>query len=243
MLRRFLLISLTILISSACSCEGKKQQKTNHVAVSAGQITEENCNLIGENLQAFLTQNAKPLKKWPFKEWGDRIIGKKVSEIPMPKGVHISGDELKEFLSLDQVNHYDSAWNKSRKEWVDALLNSGTEYKYCGTLDVSDSLDCYVYTAENKEELGYRDAFALLVKNGSAIGSVQFACEGYGLGNSIVSNRVSRNTFVMASFAVDMIDENGDSPGGYYSIRINDDGTITRSPALESDFDKPVWNK
>ena len=155
MLRRFLLISLTILISSACSCEGKKQQKTNHVAVSAGQITEENCNLIGENLQAFLTQNAKPLKKWPFKEWGDRIIGKKVSEIPMPKGVHISGDELKEFLSLDQVNHYDSAWNKSRKEWVDALLNSGTEYKYCGTLDVSDSLDCYVYTAENKEELGY----------------------------------------------------------------------------------------
>ena len=202
MLRRFLLISLTILISSACSCEGKKQQKTNHVAVSAGQITEENCNLIGENLQAFLTQNAK---------------------IPMPKGVHISGDELKEFLSLDQVNHYDSAWNKSRKEWVDALLNSGTEYKYCGTLDVSDSLDCYVYTAENKEELGYRDAFALLVKNGSAIGSVQFACEGYGLGNSIVSNRVSRNTFVMASFAVDMIDENGDSPGGYYSIRINDD--------------------
>ena len=90
--------------------------------------------------------------------------------------------------------------------------------------------------------MGYHDAFALIVKNNSAVGSVQLACEGYGLGNSIESNRINRNTFVMASFAVDVIDENGDSPGGYYSIRINDNGTISRFDAYESDFNKPIWN-
>lgn len=40
-----------------------------------------------------------------------------------------------------------------------------------------------------------------------------------------------------------MVDEDGSIPGGYYSIRISDDGTITRSDALESDFNKPTWNK
>ena len=243
MLKRIILILLTIVISCAYSCGSKKQQKTNYVVVPAEQITEENSDLIGKNLQSFLSRNAKPLKEWPFKEWGYRVIGKKLSKIPMPKGISISGDELKEFLSLDQVNHYNSALNKTRSEWVEVLMNSGTEYKYCGTLDVSDSLDCYIYTAENEEEVGYCDAFALLVKNGSAVGSVQLACEGYGMGDSIVTNRISRNTFVMAFFAVDVIDENGDSPGGYDFIRINDDGTITRSDALESDFKKPTWNK
>lgn len=243
MLNRIILILLTIVFSCACSCGNKKHQNENSVAVSVEQITEDNFNLIGENLQAFLSHNAKPLKKWQFKEWGYRIIGKQVTKIPMPKGIRISGDILKEFLSLDQVNHYDSFLNKSRSEWVNALLNSDTEYVYCGTLDVSDSLDCYIYTVENKEEAGFCDAFALLVKNGRAVETVQLACEGYGLFDSIVSNRVSRNTFVIASFAVDMIDENGEDVGGYCSISIKDDGTITRSDALESDFNKPTWNK
>jgi hypothetical protein len=243
MLKRIILILLAIVFSCACSCGTKKHQKVNSVAISVEQITEDNFNQIGENLQAFLSHNAKPLKKWQFKEWGYKIVDKKVSKIPMPEGIKISGDVLKEFLSLDQVNHYNSLLKKSRNEWVDALLNSDTEYMYCGTLDVSDSLDCYIYTVENKKQLGYCDAFVLLAKNDNAIGSVQLACEGYGLGDSIESNRISRNTFVMSSHAVDVIDENGNSPGGYYSIRINDDGTITRTNARESDFNKPTWNK
>lgn len=234
---------MAVVLSCAYSCGSKKHQNTNNVALSVELITEENCNLIGENLQAFLSQNAKPLKKWPFKKWGYRVICRIVYKIPMPEGIRISGDILKDFLSLDRVNHYDSFLNKSRSEWVNDLLNSDTEYVYCGTLDVSDSLDCYIYTVENKEEVGFCDAFALLVKNGRAVEAVQLACEGYGLFDSIVSNRVSRNTFVIASFAVDVIDENGNSPGGYYSIRINDDGTITRTNARESDFNKPTWNK
>lgn len=31
--------------------------------------------------------------------------------------------------------------------------------------------------------------------------------------------------------------------GGYYFIRINDDGTVSWSEATESDFNKPTWNK
>ena len=243
MLKRIILILLAIVFSCACSCGNKKHQKVNCVTVQVEQITEDNFNLIGENLHAFLSHNAKPLKKWQFKEWGYRITGKHVSKIPMPEGVRISGDVLKEFLSLDQVNHYDSFLKKSRSEWMEMLLNSEREYVYCGTLDVSDSLDCYIYTVENQKQLGYCDAFALLVKNGKAVGSVQLACEGYGLGDSIKTNRISRNTFVMSSHAVDVIDENSESPGGYYSIRINDDGTITRTNARESDFNKPTWNK
>ena len=122
-------------------------------------------------------------------------------------------------------------------------MDSNEEYVYCGTLDVSDSLDCYIYTVEDIEQVGYCDAFALLVKNGRAMGSVQLACEGYGLWDAKESNRISRNTFVVSNTAVDMIDENGNSPEWYYFIRINDDGTVTRSDALESDFNKPTWNR
>ena len=161
----------------------------------------------------------------------------------MPEGVRISGDALKEFLCLDQVNHYDSRLIKSRSEGVNSLMDSNEEYVYCGTLDVSDSLDCYIYTVEDIEQVGYCDAFALLVKNGRAMGSVQLACEGYGLWDAKESNRISRNTFVVSNTAVDMIDENGNSPEWYYFIRINDDGTVTRSDALESDFNKPTWNR
>lgn len=234
MLKRIILISLAVVVCASCSCGGKKHQKTSPAQVSAEQTAAENCNLIGENLQAFLSQNAKPLKQWPFKEWRTK-----------PEGERICGDVLKEFLSLDSINGYNPnpIIDMSRSEWVEMLLNSDKEYVYCGTLDVSDSLDCYIYTVEDKGQVGYCDAFALLVRNGKAVGSVQLACEGYGLGDSIESNRISRNTFVMASFAVDVIDENGNSPGGYYSIHINDDGTITKSNALESDFNKPTWNK
>ena len=123
------------------------------------------------------------------------------------------------------------------------LINSDEVYEYCGTLDVSDSLDCFIYTVVNEEQVGYHDAFALIVKDNSVVGSVQLACEGYGLFDSIESNRISRSTFVMSSHAIDMIDENGNSPGGYNFIRISDDGTVTRSNALESDFNRPTWNR
>ena len=234
MFRRLILILLAIVFTCACSCGSKKHQKTSPAQVSAEQTAAESCNLIGKNLQAFLSQNAKPLKQWPFKEWRTK-----------PEGERICGDVLKEFLSLDSVNGYNPnpIIDMSRSEWVEMLLNSDKEYVYCGTLDVSDSLDCYIYTVEDKGQVGYCDAFALLVRNGKAVGSVQLACEGYGLFNSIRTNRISRDTFVMETFAIDMIDENGENPGGYYSLRINDNGTITESKASESDFDKPTWNK
>lgn len=242
MFRRLILILLTVLLSCACSCGPKKQHKeTITETVSKGQIATEDFNKVGEKLQEFLSNNGKPLKGWPFKEWGWRLVGNQMV-FKMPKGKDISGDVLREFLNLDQVNHYDVRLNKSRSEWVEMLVNSDYVYKYCGTLDVSDSLSCYIYTVENKKEVGYHDAFALIVKDNSAVGSVKLACEGYGLGDSIKTNRISRNTFIMSSFAVDVIDENGDSPGGYYSIRINDDGTISRFNAYESDFNKPIWN-
>ena len=131
----------------------------------------------------------------------------------------------------------------SKSEWVERLLNSNEEYEYCGMLNVSDSLDCYIYTVEEETEMEFWDAFALLVKNGKAVNTIQLSCSGYGLFNSIRTNRISRDTFVMETFAIDMIDENGENPGGYYSLRINDNGTITESKASESDFDKPTWNK
>ena len=159
----------------------------------------------------------------------------------MPKGKRISGEALKEFLSLDAVNNYNHIIEMSRGEWVERLLQSNTEYKYCGTIDVSDSLDCYIYTAVNEEQVGYHDAFALVAKNGVAVSTIHLACEGYGTGNAIASNRISRNTFVMSSVAVDMIDEDGENVGGYYSIQVNDDGNIKRSESLESAFNKPAW--
>jgi len=232
MLKRIILISLAVVVCASCSCGGKKHQKTSPAQVSAEQTAAESCNLIGKNLQAFLSQNAKPLKQWPFKEWRTK-----------PEGERICGDVLKEFLNLDLVNRYHSSFEKSRSEWVESLLNSNMVYTYYGTLNVSDSLDCYIYTAEDDTAMEFCDAFALLAKDGKAIETVQLACRGYGLWDSIETNWISRNTFVMASFAVDVIDENDNPMGGYFFIRINDDGTVSWSEATESDFNKPTWNK
>ena len=150
----------------------------------------------------------------------------------------------KEFLSLDVVNGYGNVFGESRSKWQERLFKSNTEYWLCGMLDVSDALDCYVYTAVDETVIGYRDAFALLVKDGQAVGRFQLACEGYGDGNSLESNRISRNTFVMSSRAIDVIDENGDNPHGYYFIRVRDDGKVSRTErATESDFNKPSWTR
>ena len=240
MLKRLSLIALSFLVIFACSCGNKRHhQDTNPGTVSKEQVITEDSNRIGEHLQAFFSQNGKPLKQWPFKEWGYKLDGKRM-KFEMPKGKRISGEALKEFLSLDVVNHYDSLVDMSRGEWVERLLLSNTEYKYCGTVDVSDSLDCYLYTEVNEEQVGYHDAYALIAKNGVVVSSFQLACEGYGTGNAIESNRISRNTFVMSSVAVDLI-EDDELVGGYYSIRVNDDGTIKRSESLESSFNKPTW--
>ena len=241
MLKRLFLTSLSVLITFACSCGNKRHhQVTNPGTVSIEQATTEDYKRIGDNLQAFFSQNGEPLKQWPFKEWGYRLDGKRM-KFEMPKGKRISGEALKEFLSLDVVNHYGPILDMPRDEWVEKLLQSNTEYKYCGTIDVSDSLDCYIYTVVDEKQVGYHDAFALIVKNGVAVSSIQLACEGYGDGNSIETNRISRNTIVISSVAVDMIDENGENVGGYYSIQVNDDGTIKRSESLESAFNKPTW--
>ncbi len=241
MLKKLSLIALSFLVIFACSCGNKRHhQVTNPGTVSIEQATTEDYNRIGDHLQAFFSQNGEPLKQWPFKEWGYRLDGKRM-KFEMPKGKRISGEALKEFLSLDVVNHYGPILDMPRDEWVEKLLQSNTEYKYCGTIDVSDSLDCYIYTVVDEKQVGYHDAFALIVKNGVAVSSIQLACEGYGDGNSIETNRISRNTIVISSVAVDMIDENGENVGGYYSIQVNDDGTIKRSESLESAFNKPTW--
>lgn len=232
MLKRIILISLAVVVCASCSCGGKKHQKASPAQVSAEQTADESCNLIGENLRTFLSQNAKPLKQWLFKEWKTK-----------PEGERICGDVLKEFLNLDLVNRYHSFFEESRSEWVESLFNSNMVYTYYGTLNVSDSLDCYIYTAEDDTAMEFCDAFALLAKDGKAVEEVQLACRGYGLWDSIRTNWISRNTFVMASFAVDVIDEDDNPMGGYFFIRINDDGTVSWSEATESDFNKPTWNK
>lgn len=237
MLKRLSLIALSFLVIFACSCGNKKP---HNGTVSKEQVITEDSNRIGNHLQAFFSQNGKPLKQWPLKEWGYKLDGNRL-KFKIPRGKTISGVVLKEFLSLDVVNHYDSLVDMSRGEWIERLLQSNTEYKYCGTIDVSDSLDCYIYTAVNEEQVGYHDAFALIAKNGVAVSTIHLACEGYGTGNAVESNRISRNTFVMSSVAVDLIDENGENVGGYYSIKVNDDGTIKRSESLESAFNKPTW--
>lgn len=237
MLKRLSLIALSFLVIFACSCGNKKP---HNGTVSKEQVITEDSNRIGNHLQAFFSQNGKPLKQWPLKEWGYKLDGNRL-KFKIPRGKTISGVVLKEFLSLDVVNHYDSLVDMSRGEWIERLLQSNTEYKYCGTIDVSDSLDCYIYTAVNEEQVGYHDAFALIAKNGVAVSTIHLACEGYGTGNAVESNRISRNTFVMSSVAVDLIDENGENVGGYYSIKVNDDGTINRSESLESAFNKPTW--
>lgn len=242
---RTTLILLTMFFFCACANGGgKHQEKTGQEAVPAEQVDAENYNKIGENLQAFLSENGAPLKGWPFKEWGWKVVGDRMEWSAKLDGEKIEGEVRKEFLSLDVVNGYGNVFGESRSKWQERLFKSNTEYWLCGMLDVSDALDCYVYTAVDETVIGYRDAFALLVKDGQAVGRFQLACEGYGDGNSLESNRISRNTFVMSSRAIDVIDENGENPHGYYFIRVRDDGKVSRTErATESDFNKPSWTR
>ena len=240
---RRLLILIIIVITHACACGSRGRQKSaSPASAQAGQVTEENFNTLDENLKAFLSSNAKLLTKWPFKEWGYKLVDDALVECEKPEGESIKGEALKAFLQLDMVNHYSPALNISRHDWVESALRSNVLYTYCGTLDVSDSLNCYIYTAEDYTQIGYYDAFALLVKDNKATGSIPLAGEGHGMWDSIESNRVSRNSFVIASFAIDVIDENGNNPGSYYFIRVNNDGSLTGSEASESDFNRPTWN-
>ena len=122
MLKKLSLIALSLLVIFACSCGNKRHhQDTNPGTVSKEQVTTEDYNRIGEHLQTFFSENEKPIKKWPFKEWGYKLDGNRL-KFKMPKGKTISGEALKEFLSLDVVNHYDSLVNMSRGEWVERLL-------------------------------------------------------------------------------------------------------------------------
>lgn len=99
MFRRFIILLLTVLLSYACSCGPKKQHKEIITeTVSKEQVVTKDFNKIGEKLQEFLS-TGKPLKGWPFKEWGWRLIDNQKT---------ISGEVLREFLNLDQVNHYDA---------------------------------------------------------------------------------------------------------------------------------------
>ena len=239
---RRLLILIIIVITHACACGSRGRQKSASPApAQAGQVTEENFNTLDENLKAFLSSNAKLLTKWPFKEWGYKLVDDALVECEKPEGESIKGEALKEFLQLDVVNHYSPALNISRHDWVESALRSNVLYTYCGTLDVSDSLDCHVYTAEDYTQIGYYDAFALLVKDNEATGSIPLASEGHGMWDSIESNRISRNTFVIASFSVDQIEEDGSRVGGYYTFQVNDDGSISRNETSEFTFYKPTW--
>ena len=241
-MQRTLLILIIIVITHACACGSRGSQKSASPApAQAGQVTEENFNTLDENLKAFLSSNAKLLTKWPFKEWGYKLVDDALVECEKPEGESIKGEALKEFLQLDVVNHYSPALNISRHDWVESALRSNVLYTYCGTLDVSDSLDCHVYTAEDYTQIGYYDAFALLVKDNEATGSIPLASEGHGMWDSIESNRISRNTFVIASFSVDQIEEDGSRVGGYYTFQVNDDGSISRNETSEFTFYKPTW--
>lgn len=45
----------------------------------------------------------------------------------------------------------------------------------------------------------------------------------------------------MSSSPVDVIDENGEDSGFYYSITINNDGSVTKQAATVNDFNRPTW--
>lgn len=234
---RTILILFTIIISCTCANGGEKHwEKAAQEAVPAEQVDAEDYNKIGENLQAFLSKNGKPLKGWSFKDEDAKF-----------DGIKMEGEVRKELLTLDAVNHYSdlkSIWNESRSEWLTEFFESGEEYSLCGALDVSDSLDCYVFSVVGDNGLAscFHDAFALLVKDGRAVGAFPLASEGYGFGRLAVSNRISRNTFVISSAAGDLVDEDGNVAVSYYFMRVQDDGTVTRlGNATESDFNKPTW--
>lgn len=74
MFRRFIIILLTVLLSYACSCGPKKLHKEIITeTVSKEQVATEDFDKVGEKLQEFLSKNGRPLKGWPFKEWGMEI--------------------------------------------------------------------------------------------------------------------------------------------------------------------------
>ncbi len=120
MFRRFIILLLTVLLSYACSCGPKKQHKEIITeTVSKEQVITEDFNKIGEKLQEFLS-TGKPLKGWPFKEWGWRLVDNQMV-FKMPKGETISGEVLREFLNLDKdftLTKEDLSYYNHDLQWV-----------------------------------------------------------------------------------------------------------------------------
>lgn len=108
---------------------------------------------------------------------------------------------------------------------------AGMDILYLGSLDVSDSLDFHVLAMQNPSAVTPSVEAALILKEGKAAAALLLEDDGKESGFSVKTERLSRNEFLIGTFSVDMVEENGKPKGGYDLATILDNGTVKMAAA------------
>ena len=244
MSRFLLLLFLTFAFSSnLTACRGGAAKDGAPAASGKTATRVEPVVACGDSLMLFLKQNGQALKGWPFKDWGYRKEKGQRVRIDIG-GIPLRGRVLREFIELDIINGYSvisRLTQDSREVWLDKFEKGCDEYKYCGSLHLSDSFDTYVFTVEGDDLFDPHDAIALFVKDGKVLDKLYLASTGGGLGSSIKTNRIAENTFVQSRFSLDLIDEDGNPIGGYTRLQVSDNGKVHTQECPGEFFHKPTW--
>lgn len=106
---------------------------------------------------------------------------------------------------------------------------AGMDILYLGSLDVSDSLDFHVWAMKAPSDVAPSVEAALIVKDGRAAAALLLEDDGKESGFSVKTERLSRNEFLIGTFSLDMVEEDGKPKGGYDLATVLDNGSVSVS--------------
>lgn len=139
---------------------------------------------------------------------------------------------LDEFISIDKVNEIADAYQ--REDRIRLLKDSGRHFSYHGKMDISDKLECFIYSvAQNHDGQEAKSVYALIIRNGCAVGDLLLFCNDKESGFVTETRKVSRNVFDISTFSVDMIDIDGNPKGGTDRIEILDNGSMSKVVSVD----------
>lgn len=187
---------------------------TSETASISGQ-SEQECDSCSTQLLDFMRSNDTKIKADTYGNLSETAV--------FTDGIR---DDL---ISLDKVNAIVAGSQKSNR--IQRLKDKSYIFSHLGSIDISDDLECFVYSVTHVSgELESRNTYVLITESGRVTRNLTLTCDGKESGFVTDSRRESRNTFIISTFSVNMIDSDGNPKGGSDRVTVLDDGSITKVP-------------
>lgn len=131
------------------------------------------------------------------------------------EGVVMRGPVLEAFKQLDEV----------RNRLLGYAPGEMT-YRYLGSMDVADSVNCEVYSVTSSLTTLVA---AILIKEGSVTGGFLMSDDGADSGFRTSTEVAGRGEFIVSTFSLDMVNEDGSPKGGRDCLAVGSDGCVSVS--------------